>query len=295
MTVRHCLYLTAFVAIATISDASSGWNYPSKGSAFVSGMPMQLRGRSGVVGLSSCAQRGDSAVDRRFFLASFALGLSGVLPAVSSAQQLSAKEAEEYAKLLEQAKRIQGVFDSQRAANEGVPGLQQPAPAAPAAPAAAAKTASPSPALSSSVGPSPKQSAVEAATLIMTALKANDDANNGLRTALKFASPENPVTKQPFDNFASQMQNGAYSVLMGRFDTFSVKKAEEYKEDGAEITNVDATVTAAYKTFMIAGMKLEYLRPVDKDTQAVTFRLQFRRSPDTGGAWLFDTLYLVAP
>jgi hypothetical protein len=106
MTVRHCLYLTAFVAIATISDASSGWNYPSKGSAFVSGMPMQLRGRSGVVGLSSCAQRGDSAVDRRFFLASFALGLSGVLPAVSSAQQLSAKEAEEYAKLLEQVPAI---------------------------------------------------------------------------------------------------------------------------------------------------------------------------------------------
>lgn len=226
-------------------------------------------------------------------LASVALGLTGLLPTVSRAQPLSASEAEEYARLLEQAKKIQKVFDSQRAANENVPGLDAAPAPAPAPKAPASKAAAPSP--STAVDPSPKQSAAEAAAAIFAALKANDGDNNGLRAAVRYMSPENPVLQQPFEAFAQQMQNGAYSVLLGKFEGYAVKKAEEYKEDGAEITLVDATITAPYKMFLVGGMKLEYLKPVDAQNNAVTFRLQFRRSPATKGCWLFDTLYLVAP
>ena len=100
------LCLSAFLAIAAIAHAASSKYSPGKNAAFVSGLPMNLKGRQGALALSACAQRGGSAIDRRFLLASFALGLSGALPRIAGAQQLSAKEAEEYAKLLEQVTKF---------------------------------------------------------------------------------------------------------------------------------------------------------------------------------------------
>ena len=73
--------------------------------AFVSGGPLHLKSGRGVLGLSACAQNENAAVNRRAMLASVALGLTGLLPTVSRAQPLSASEAEEYARLLEQVKK----------------------------------------------------------------------------------------------------------------------------------------------------------------------------------------------
>ncbi len=70
--------------------------------AFVSGGALRLKAGRGVLGLSACAQNQHPDVNRRAVLASVALGLTGLLPTISRAQPLSASEAEEYARLLEQ-------------------------------------------------------------------------------------------------------------------------------------------------------------------------------------------------
>jgi hypothetical protein len=88
----------AGAAAAHPSEARSTAKLP----AFVSGGLLRLKAARGVLGLSACAQNENAAVNRRAVLASVALGLTGLLPAMSRAQPLSASEAEEYARLLEQ-------------------------------------------------------------------------------------------------------------------------------------------------------------------------------------------------
>ncbi len=100
MRLEGLLFAIAVVVCAAeaATSRSSGMKLP----AFVSGGPLRLKAGRGVLGMSACAQRENAGVNRRAVLASVALGLTGLLPTVSRAQPLSASEAEEYARLLEQ-------------------------------------------------------------------------------------------------------------------------------------------------------------------------------------------------
>ncbi len=99
------LFLAIAVGVCVAGAATarpSEMKLSAKLPAFVSGGPLRLKAGRGVMGLSACAQNENPAVNRRAVLASVALGLTGLLPTVSRAQPLSASEAEEYARLLEQ-------------------------------------------------------------------------------------------------------------------------------------------------------------------------------------------------
>jgi hypothetical protein len=86
----------------TVTAHTSGMKSIGKLPAFLSGGQLRLQPGRGVLGLSACAQNENTAVNRRAVLASVAFGLTGLMPVVSRAQPLSASEAEEYARLLEQ-------------------------------------------------------------------------------------------------------------------------------------------------------------------------------------------------
>lgn len=193
------------------------------------------------------------------------------------------KEAEEYAKLLQEAKRIQGLFDDMKSANSELPGLPK----------------SPPPALKAEFDPAAtKQSAESVAETIFTALKNNNSPapNHGLQVTLENSSPLNPVKSQPFERFAQIMEQGKYSILLGKFERFSVLPAQPGSGDGsAQISLVDVKVTAAPEAFERCQMPERYLEPADSGKLAVTFRLQLRRGDETAGRWMSDTLYLLAP
>jgi hypothetical protein len=100
---RHFFAIAVGLFVAGAATAHSyGTRSIAKLPAFVSGGPLRLKAGRGVLGLSACAHNENAAVNRRAVLASVALGLTGLLPTISRAQPLSASEAEEYARLLEQ-------------------------------------------------------------------------------------------------------------------------------------------------------------------------------------------------
>ena len=62
------------------------------------------------------------------------------------------------------------------------------------------------------IEPSSKLSTTDVVTLLMGALKKNDDPapDNGLKTILRFTSPTNPIKSLPEETFFNQMKNTKY-------------------------------------------------------------------------------------
>jgi hypothetical protein len=117
---------------------------------------------------------------------------------------------------------------------------------------------------------SPKQSAEDVAETIFAALKNNNSPapNHGLQVVspqsgsamvcpmlrscaidqrsqvtLENSSPLNPVKSQSFERFTQIMEQGKYSILLGKFDKFIVSSAQPGAGDGpAQISLVDVKV-----------------------------------------------------
>ena len=106
--VRAVLLISAVAPFVAIAHAAYNNQNAPRLSAFIAQSPRRVNEGRGALSLSSCARNGDASVDRRAILASFAFGMIGVVPSMANAQ-LSAKEQEEYAKLLEQVPAVKYV------------------------------------------------------------------------------------------------------------------------------------------------------------------------------------------
>jgi len=195
-------------------------------------------------------------------------------------------EEEELKKLQEEAARLQGLFDSQRKANENIPGLKDglKQKADVGAKVDGAVEAKPKP---SSSGPE------ETVKTLMTALKNNKD-DSGLQTVLDFTSPENPILENT-KFFFNQMKNSKYNVLLGNFDKYEIVGTDKFNSDGKQVAIVQLKVTAPFKSMMINSVPSEYLLPTgEKSTSAIRINWQLSRDKASGN-WLSDTMYFQPP
>ena len=145
--------------------------------------------------------------------------------------------------------------------------------------------------------PSPLLVPEEVVKQLLTALKNNDTPapNAGLKTVLKFSSPSNPITQREPDFFFGMMQNSQYSLLLGKFDTFTVVGTEGMPNNygSGETVVVEVTLLGSTQAMIDAGVDFNYMDSTGgQDRSAVSLKWQLSKDPETE-CWLSDTLFFV--
>eukprot|EP00286_Rhodomonas_abbreviata_P013101 CAMPEP_0181338520 /NCGR_PEP_ID=MMETSP1101-20121128/28684_1 /TAXON_ID=46948 /ORGANISM="Rhodomonas abbreviata, Strain Caron Lab Isolate" /LENGTH=287 /DNA_ID=CAMNT_0023449263 /DNA_START=41 /DNA_END=904 /DNA_ORIENTATION=- len=196
-------------------------------------------------------------------------------------------EQEELIKLQKEAARIQGVFQSQQKANEG---MALPKDVSEGSRRATAGTPVD---LGSAAKPSPNLVPEEVVNTLLSALKNNDKDDSGLKTVLDFTSPENPILQNKAF-FSQQMKNSKYSLLLGNFDKFSIVETEKLSNEGKQAVIFGVKIVAPYKTMLKNGVPFEYMTPEGDKISAIKLGWQLSKDPATG-CWLSDTMYFREP
>ena len=145
--------------------------------------------------------------------------------------------------------------------------------------------------------PSPLLVPEEVVKQLLTALKNNDTPapNAGLKTVLRFSSPSNPITQREPDFFFGMMQNSQYSLLLGKFDTFTVVSTEGMPNNygSGETVVVEVTLLGSTQAMIDAGVDFNYMDSTGgQDRSAVSLKWQLSKDPETE-CWLSDTLFFV--
>jgi hypothetical protein len=111
---------------------------------------------------------------------------------------------------------------------------------------------------SAAAADSPDSTAESLVNFLLAQMKQNDTPtkNNGLKIALQYSSDENPFTKTP-ERFYGIMNNGAYSLMLGKYKNFKITDREDQGTDTAIVTT---SYFASRADIIKAGVKEDYIQ-----------------------------------
>uniref|UniRef100_A0A6T8P887 Uncharacterized protein n=1 Tax=Hemiselmis andersenii TaxID=464988 RepID=A0A6T8P887_HEMAN len=142
-------------------------------------------------------------------------------------------------------------------------------------------------------GPAPTTftTPVQAIDTIVKAMASNDkpEPNYGLKVAIAFTSSQNPFASAPIAKFRQIMDGSYYRILFGGYDS-AVSKVASLSTSGDKCV-VSTVLTGSNAAFVDKKLPEKYIACGDNGKCQVTLIWKMSRTPNTGGRWLFDTVF----